>query len=379
MLNKELILKQLNAIVEPESNQWLEEYKYACHIWDLIKFDIELQENIKKQNFNFVLPTWSQSLNDIFVLDNYKSSYRAISVDGSQIYPDRHSGIPYYLVNIGIVDIIYRNRERKVNLSNVPYVFNSNFNIYSFSEEIVNCQRTELELKTGYELSVSAKEENPEMPVLFLCDGSLIFWHLGNKDEQTKVKYLNSYLNSLEMFYNSRIPIVGYISLPKSCELINVLRSGLASNLIAHTQERDIKSLFMGLVDTDILSASLQVNSRTIVFKNNSPITEYYPDHSKPYFVYIKLENEIARLEFPAWLAQDEILLKKTIEIVIDQIQKGFGYPITLSEAHEQAVVKSGDKDFFYYMIDKISNNSKLLKQRRNISSKSLNKKMAGI
>jgi hypothetical protein len=41
--------------------------------------------------------------------------------------------------------------------------------------------------------------------------------------------------------------------------------------------------------------------------------------------------------------------------LVLDQCMKGLGYPIALAEAHEQAVVKGPDRDFFYHLIQKMS------------------------
>ena len=62
-------------------------------------------------------------------------------------------------------------------------------------------------------------------------------------------------------------------------------------------------------------------------------------------FVYINVGAEIARLEFPAWTTPDA--LEQLCGAVIDQCAKGMGYPVALSEAHEQAVVKAADRRAF--------------------------------
>jgi hypothetical protein len=64
------------------------------------------------------------------------------------------------------------------------------------------------------------------------------------------------------------------------------------------------------------------------------------------------------------------------VQIIINQAQKGRGYPVCLAEAHEQAVVKGPDREFFYHMIQKIGYD---YKQRINISQKSLKKRGIGI
>ena len=62
--------------------------------------------------------------------------------------------------------------------------------------------------------------------------------------------------------------------------------------------------------------------------------------------------------------------------IIADQCVKGRGYPVVLAEAHEQAVVKGLDREFFYHLINKISlEHNKTLK----ISQKSRKKLGMGI
>ena len=64
------------------------------------------------------------------------------------------------------------------------------------------------------------------------------------------------------------------------------------------------------------------------------------------YFCYINIGSEIARIEFPEWVAENSRLLNQALEIVFSQVNKGFGYPIALSEAHNQAVMKT----FLFYV-----------------------------
>jgi len=48
----------------------------------------------------------------------------------------------------------------------------------------------------------------------------------------------------------------------------------------------------------------------------------------------------------PEWAALDEELLNLTHSLVLDQCRKGQGYPVALSESHEQAVVTGVDRKF---------------------------------
>ena len=70
------------------------------------------------------------------------------------------------------------------------------------------------------------------------------------------------------------------------------------------------------------------------------------------YFFYVKLEEEVVRVEVPEWVATDIELLHLTHSLVVDQCKRGHGYPVALSEAHERAVVTVRDRDNFWQLVD---------------------------
>ena len=70
------------------------------------------------------------------------------------------------------------------------------------------------------------------------------------------------------------------------------------------------------------------------------------------YFFYLRVDDEIARIEVPEWVAKDEGLLNLAHTLVLDQCQRGHGYPVALSEAHEQAVVTGADRENFWALVE---------------------------
>ncbi|MBD2020554.1 DNA double-strand break repair nuclease NurA, partial [Leptolyngbya sp. FACHB-36] len=56
--------------------------------------------------------------------------------------------------------------------------------------------------------------------------------------------------------------------------------------------------------------------------------------------------------EFPAWVADNPMLLDSALSLTIAQVQKGFGYPVALAEAHNQAVVRGGDRTRFFALLE---------------------------
>ena len=212
-------------------------------------------------------------------------------------------------------------------------------------------------------------------PSLFLFDGSLIFWHLESKETEVKNRFLASYLDALQKLYEKRILMAGYISLTKSKELVNLIRTALTELAGDLGLEQLVQDANMASVDrisdAQVVRFFLKPFSRTILFKNHSTITKQYPPYLHPHFFYLHVGNEIARVEIPAWIAQSVERVNIISRIIIDQCVKGNGYPVALAEAHEQAVVKGQDRDFFYHLVRKVG----LTYQRRQLFSQKVRNK----
>jgi NurA-like 5'-3' nuclease len=106
-----------------------------------------------------------------------------------------------------------------------------------------------------------------------------------------------------------------------------------------------------GVRDRELFAGLLEEGERSTLFISPSRIQERYGVH-RVYFFYIRLEEEVARVEVPQWVALDEKLLGLTHSLVLDQCARGHGYPVALSEAHEQAVVTNFDKENFWQLVE---------------------------
>ena len=45
-------------------------------------------------------------------------------------------------------------------------------------------------------------------------------------------------------------------------------------------------------------------------------------------------------------------MMTRAMSLVIAQVQKGYGYPVALAEAHNQAVVRGGDRSRFFGLLE---------------------------
>ena len=57
-------------------------------------------------------------------------------------------------------------------------------------------------------------------------------------------------------------------------------------------------------------------------------------------------------MEFPQWVAHATDLLDLVHALAFDQCQRGHGYPVALSEAHEKAVLTGTDREQFWHLVE---------------------------
>lgn len=383
MLDRSKIIKEIGQFSEQIFSQDDNRIELAFLKWKEVLQDPNFQSRVVKSQSSFLLPSWQSNLGQVkqikFVPNQH---YTVLAVDGSQIYPERHiSGINCFLINVGQVLLEYADKS-KVVFSSDPKVFIPDQE--GFSPDLVDLKREELELKSALTRARALVNEYKQknIPIIVFIDGTLIFWVLESKPIETKKYFLAQYLEALDGFYKLGVPVAGYISMPKSCELVNLTKIGFcrfdhANCIGCHSRYtafpcKDVD----GVYDTQLCAQFLDTHYRTGVFRSNSNITELYPEHLKPCFCYLNVGTEIIRLEVPNWMAIDEKLIDQVCSMAVDQSIKGFGYPIALAEAHEQAVIKGSDRDFFYQILYKKSFD---LKRRIILSPKSLKKRSIGI
>lgn len=333
------------------SSRTQRELEIARQIWTHLLQDPTLLERVIMSGSQWSLPGTVEALDVQYPVQPMVDHYTCIAVDGSQIYPDKHQGSSCFLLNMGIVILRYTTGPSYVSLSSIPSLHLDTVEDEALSADLVNCMRGERELQLGLEY-LSSPNNTRGLPSLFLCDGSLIFWHLESSAQEIKERFLRSAVTTLHQFYLQKLPIMGYISLPKAKDLTNFLRTTLDKELLPQFSSR---LTIDSLVDTDIVAFFLQPWHRTAIFESRAPITASYPPESRPFFLYLNVVDEIIRLEMPAWIAHDDTLLNQLLSLIVDQCNKGRGYPVALAEAHEQAVIKGPDRAFFYQLLHQIA------------------------
>ena len=163
-----------------------------------------------------------------------------------------------------------------------------------------------------------------------------------------------------ELAQSRRLTLAAYVSLPRSAEVVNAVRLGLCPHPSSVCRQscgnrrsvQDPCNLANGFLDRDLFQETLTPGWRSPTYLTNSSVPrEYYTEQHQVYFYYLNTGDEIARVEVPRWVAKDEGLLAQGHTLILDQCQRGRGYPVAISEAHEQAVVDGRDRQTFKELV----------------------------
>ncbi len=346
----------------------------------------ELSRKVDKSKTSWLLAGISSPLNMTSPVPQRPSNYTAVSSDGSQIFPDRHEALPCYLINISSIILNYGDNSGAY-LHSDPVLFYKEQDRFTLwdgkkipaNSEVISLRRTLMEFERLLDL---VNEASYRENIISISDGTLILWRLEGTPSDFKSGILEPFLNIMEEFKKRRLPIIGYISSPGSTDVINALRLGLCPEKVSYCNQcpyTDLVELpcapIEGLTDKNLFSRVLKQGERSAVFKSSSRILQSYGDHHI-YFFYINIGEEIARVEIPKWAAEDNTLLSQVHTLVYDQAKKGRGYPVAISEAHEQAVVKGRDRNFFFDLVKE-----SMVKADFNVttSRKSISKTVPGV
>ncbi|MEB3311794.1 MAG: DNA double-strand break repair nuclease NurA [Snowella sp.] len=293
--------------------------------------------------------------------------HSVFATDGSQIAPSSHEIAYCYLINIGRIMLHYGQNLHPL-LDSIPEVYYRREDLYISrqwgirTEEWMGHRRTVLEAQCLAEMACRwVRPPGPHLePNLAMMDGSLIYWFLENLPSEAREQILPPILEAWEDLRKDKIPLISYLSAARSSEAMNFLRLEACSyeqpNCVQHceaiAEEKRACQVFDPLRDATFWSYFLEPGQRSPIWQSSARILELYPESQRIYFCYVNVGTEIARIEFPAWVAQDSHLLDQSLAIMLAQVNKGYGYPVAIAEAHNQAVVRSGDRARFFALLE---------------------------
>jgi hypothetical protein len=300
------------------------------------------------------------------------ADFCVIGSDGSHIDVDRHHSERLFVLNMAVIYLQYGSYPRAEFVSNPTLYFgDENLNIRASDGRQIAIEGPLLGMKRSVEecrcLADMVCVSTADLPILGLLDGSLIMWGLVSQrydDFVVNELLQNGMLPQFDRFYDwgkdKRVALASYISFPRSTDVINLLRMAICP-FTPIDCDRHCKGKFEnrpcddvdGLTDRILFNKILNKDERSAVFISRSSINDRYGKHRVCFF-YLKLDEEVARIEIPQWVADRSELLDFVHSAILDQCQKGFGYPVCLSEAHELAVITGTDREQFWNLLDQV-------------------------
>jgi hypothetical protein len=268
-----------------------------------------------------------------------------IAADGSQIIPNRHEPLQYYVINVGAIAM-------QIGSGNTPEIETDTelrildeFDDTYFSESQVALQRDVAERKKLLEMS-----EKYSGTIIALTEGQLELWgSVDNENAREFEKSLQDYLRSLEAMHKKQIIAGGYVDKPSANWFVNLLE-------IARTPQDELKNvrknrLLAGVTDFWLFSQILGEHERSAVFALQAKSAEKYSGALAIHFFYLnvgdKKHPKIARVDVPLWVAENPAMLNALHSILVEQskIMGKAPFPYLLHRAHEIAVVTHREKE----------------------------------
>ncbi len=345
MLMFEKILPTLQKITrEKAKSAELKDVIIKEAISILEKIEPDDFNNINFSKFSYFIGTPLEKPAKTVTEKNNISDYIAVATDGSEIPIDPDFLFLYYVINVGIVAIKY-GKDAFFSTDSIPGIFYEDKDLY----EIVNGRKflvkgelleAKMLLSESIELAKTIEKYYiKDIPLVSLIDGTLIQWEIKNRSDSFKKMFIETFESLFRKSKELNSPVAGYISGSHSKDTVGLVK--IAALLKEKWNEKDIEK-FDILEDTDIFKKLLKKGERSVLFRSNTPILNFY---SEPiYFFYLHVGSEIARVELPAFVAKDEKKISLLHKLIFNQAEKGKGYPVVLRESHEQAVIRNSEK-----------------------------------
>jgi len=268
-----------------------------------------------------------------------------IAADGSQIVPNRHDAIQYYVINVGAIAM-------QVGSGNTPEVFTETelhmldeFEDTFFSDSQVALQRDVAERKKLLEV---AKKYSGT--IIALTEGQLELWGAVDSDNSRDFeKSLQDYLDALKEMEKQQVITSGYVDKPGANWVVRLLE-------IATIPQNELNNLkkyhpLAGVTDLWLFSQILGKHERSAIFALQAKSAEKYKDSISIHFFYLNVGDEkkpkIARVDVPLWVVNNQNALNNLHCALIEQskIMGSEPFPYLLHRAHEIAVVTHKEKE----------------------------------
>lgn len=315
----------------------LDEYALRGH--DLCgKVDQAVQAN---QRLRCAVPT-QDSIIAVYDPQPCPPAGMVLAADGSQVNPSRHDPFPIGVINVGAYQWIPGTIPQEYQDTRLLYFDEVRTQNGLLSEGLIALMRDLDERKIMARLA----KDKPQ-PVIALTDGPLELFFEARESEEFR-RALKEYLDSLRELETMGVTAAGYVDRPMSDLVVRLLELTLLDeSRYAHL---DRNRALQGVLDAELFGGLLKPGQRSAVFAIQSQQTANFKGSLALHFFYLNAGRDgkpaLARVELPAWAAQDERLLNLLHCTLVEQCAMlgANPYPYCLRRAHEIALVGFEEK-----------------------------------
>jgi hypothetical protein len=194
--------------------------------------------------------------------------------------------------------------------------------------------------------------------VIGLLDGGIELWSAREPTHHGDYHQLSArHIQSLMQMNEQNATVAGFIDDPAANPVIRMLELSASKMFLEERPHPEGSPLFAGVSDRGLFGRILKAGERSAVFALRSLSSEIYVGELALHFFYINTaeygSSHIARVEIPAWIAEDSEKIGTLQAALVDQCRliDGVFYPYVLGRAHEEAVLREGDRKFIDALI----------------------------
>jgi hypothetical protein len=318
----------------------------------------------------------NEALNAHFPLTNLPEKVTLIAADGSQIFADRHAEVEYCLVNTGAIWMRYGSADAPVTSIQSQLIYADQ--LEGMSDDKLSLKRDMAERIRLLELASQAQP-----PIITLTDGPLEIWTTTLEEGRVAGEFkksLEKYLGVLRKLCELKATTAGYVDKPGADLVVRLLE-------VARAKEENLAEMrtfrpFRGVTDIELYKDVLQPGERSAILGIQSRSSKPYQGELGLHFFYLNVGRPghpyLARVEIPAWVAEDGSMLDNLHAVLVNQCEMigARRYPYLLHRAHETAVVSLEDKEQVTKMI--VHELRKRGLEVAGVSAKQFNKDVSG-
>jgi hypothetical protein len=308
----------------------------------------EIQEKLKAagESWHGAKPT-VEAVNATYAPKPIHGRYQMLAADGSQIYPDRHAAVHYFLINTGSISLEPGSGQAP-SVRSHPRLFHKPEELYNeqgspLGNELINGERDVAEMAELAQLAT----DSSEVRSLALLDNGLLLWlalQVRDQPKQREADLIERYLSCLSQLEGASAALAGVIDRPRHSSLLALAHLGQLP-LAAIDDSAHPTNTFRGLNDASLMLGRLEPGERSALFATAPGHQSFHQAGHDIYFFYLRTAAAgLLRVEVPQWVAQDADQLALVHAGIVEDSKASAGYPYTLARAHELAVVTSTEK-----------------------------------